>query len=648
MDDDFDKDKCKWGKLLGKGSYGEVYEVECNGKKYAGKKMSITKIIFEGLQEALKNEIDILERMSKCDNSVKFYAHYTENNYEIIILELCDCELEKLLNDSPGGFSNSEVLSIMKGLNNAFKIMNMNNILHRDIKLENIMVKFLDPSHKRFVPKINDYGLSKQVKGGITSTVCGTPIFMAPELILQQPYNSKADLWSIGIMIYIMIFKDIPFTITTDIFYKQEPEIKSIFTAKRKKKASDPLLEDLINRLLVYDPQNRLSWDEYLNHQFFNKGRNLNLQFENFSLNNNNAVIKVYDYILEQMVIDSFSKKDRNEVEFSKFAQNFISIDECLKSKDTQLFILGVLGQYLEHIGISVIIEKNESKKSNEDNEYDKNIMQFICNSYIWRHKYLFDFVLDDNRTNQLVQDELQRCQFNEKLKKALMKAFNLNDEELIITNYKRDKRSYRAVIVFKSMFNKDITRKDLLNIFKSDNDLKTLKYIEKCLIIPSIKLSKSMLYQNGNTNDWGGKDTRGGEIYTPPAGWTKFGLNVSKRFDNKNDDWLGFEHQKGEWCIAYCPFSGINKNIPQTYENDNDLKHSGKKVEVGLYCPSVVSLMEERTETINIFGNNYKIGFMVRVKPDKIRKPKSKPEMWVTNGNDSEVRPYGILIKKV
>ena len=166
------------------------------------------------------------------------------------------------------------------------------------------------------------------------------------------------------------------------------------------------------------------------------------------------------------MVIESFSQKEKMEVEFSKYSQNFISIDECLKSKDDQLFILGVLGQYLEHLGISVIIEKNETKKSKEDNEYDKNIIQFICNSYIWRHKYLFDFVLNDNRINQLVQDELQRCQFNEKLKKALMKAFNLNDEELIITNYKRDKQSYRAVIVFKSMFNKDITKKDLLNIF--------------------------------------------------------------------------------------------------------------------------------------------------------------------------------------
>ena len=99
-----------------------------------------------------------------------------------------------------------------------------------DIKLENIMVKYIDSTHKKFIPKINDYGLSKQVKGGITSTICGTPIFMAPELILQKPYNSKADLWSIGVMIYIMIFKDIPYPITGDIFLQTEANVKNVFS----------------------------------------------------------------------------------------------------------------------------------------------------------------------------------------------------------------------------------------------------------------------------------------------------------------------------------------------------------------------------------------------------------------------------------
>ena len=57
---------------------------------------------------------------------------------------------------------------------------------------------------------------------------------------------------------------------------------------------------------------------------------------------------------------------------------------------------------------------------------------------------------------------------------------------------------------------------------------------------------------------------------------------------------------------------------------------------------------MEENTEEININRTNYKVGFMIRIKPDKIRCPKTKDDIWVVNGNEDEFRPYGILIKKI
>ena len=84
--------------------------------------------------------------------------------------------------------------------------MNENEIIHRDIKLENILIKYTDSSHTKFIPKINDYGLSREMNNGIASTWCGSPLYMAPEVLMNKEYNNKADLWSIGIMIYIMHF----------------------------------------------------------------------------------------------------------------------------------------------------------------------------------------------------------------------------------------------------------------------------------------------------------------------------------------------------------------------------------------------------------------------------------------------------------
>ena len=646
---DFEKDKVKWGKRLGKGSFGEVFEIEYKGEKYAGKVIPKSKLVDDYMKEALLREIDILEKMSKCDNSVKLYAHYKENDNEIIILELCDCELEDIVNNKSGGFDTNEICSVMKGLNNAFSIMHLNNIMHRDLKLENIMVKYIDKAHKKYIPKINDYGLSKQVKSGVASTLCGSPIFMAPELFISDQYTDKADLWSIGVMMYYMYFKEFPYEVKMNIFNLPANQIKNIFNQKKKKDAKDKLLDDLLNRLLTFDVNKRISWNDYLNHPFFNKGRELFKKVQTMLVKDDPFVIKIYDYILEEMILLSYLKEIENELILADSPDTLISIDDCLNSGNDEFYILGIVGQYLEDLGITCLIEKDDKPKNDDENHYNRNIMQFICNGYIWKFKYLLDFELGYNRITELVQDDLKRCQFNEKLKKAMIKAFNLSQDELIITNYKRDKQNYRAVVVFKSNFNKNITKNELLKIFINDNELKTLKYIEKKFVIPSIKLSRTMLSSKGNVknNNFGQNDTRGGEIYYPPNGWIRYGLNVSKQFDKGNDNWLGFNHKKDEWCIAYAPFTGIDVNIPQTYKDDDDAKHSGK-VGVGLYCPSKPELMEARAETIKINGTNYKIGFMMRVKPGKIRSPKSNKNMWVLSGNTDEVRPYGILIKKI
>ena len=123
--------------------------------------------------------------------------------------------------------------------------------------------------------------------------------------------------------------------------------------------------------------------------------------------------------------------------------------------------------------------------------------------------------------------------------------------------------------------------------------------------------------------------------------------MKVFNRYDNKKNDWLDCKGNPGEWGIGYCPITGINKKIEQTFENDDDTKHPGKKVGIGVYCSSQPKTMENNTEEININGSNYKVGFMIRLKPDKIRCPKTKDDIWVVNGNDNEFRPYGILIKK-
>ena len=648
---EFVKDACKWGKKLGKGNFGEVYEVEYHGQKYAGKLIPKMKLMTEDDVKYLEGEIEILKKMSSCENSVKLYYNYKDDGDEILILELCDCELTDILNHSKG-FDPSQIYEVMSGLNNAFRYMNQSEIIHRDIKLENIMIKYTDASHTKFIPKINDYGVSRTLTKGLASTFCGSPLYMAPEVIMKKPYTDKADLWSIGVLIYMMHFKEIPFAMMSLDFngYIQESDVRKMLDKKKRRDAEDKQLDDLMNRLLTYDPEQRISWNDYLNHPFFNKTiKDTKKDQKGFVV----KIIKLYDWVIEKMVLYNYIEKENLEKlkNIPGYKDEILSVNEALNSNDGQYFILGVLGKYLEKVGIRAVIEKEGKKKNTvQELNYVKTFLQLMCNGFILKKRYIFDFALDNKRIRQLVGDDIDKCQFNEKLRNKLITAYNLREDEILVTNYKTDKNYFSSIVIFKSDFNKDFNLNELLNLFNDEKELKTLSKVEKQFVIPNVRFMKYMLEPRGNNvgdKKWGINEKRGGEPYIPPIGWHKYGLRVYDRYDNKNNDWLGYQNKPGEWCTGYCPVTGINKKIEQTYEDDDDIKHPGKKVGVGVYCTPQPKTMEDSTEEIDINGSKYKIGFMIRLHPNRIRCPKSKNDIWVVNGNDDEFRPYGILIKK-
>ena len=283
-------------------------------------------------------------------------------------------------------------------------------------------------------------------------------------------------------------------------------------------------------------------------------------------------------------------------------------------------------------------------------NEYNKNIFQFICNSYILKSKYLLFFNFGENKIKILVKNPIKRAQFNEKVRKELMKIYNLKEEEILIANHRREVNKFTVIIVIKSNFNINITKEELITAFPEDEELLTLERVDKELLFPKIKLNLEMLFpqEDNKNNNWAKPGIRGGEYYNPPIGWIKYGIKIAHCFNDNNFDWIKRSHNN-EWCIAYCGITGLTKTMEQIYENENDTKHQNrKKVGVGVYCYSDPKLLEEYTETIDVDGDNYKVGFMVRVKPDKIRVSEKNKNIWVVNGNDNELRPYGILIKKV
>ena len=626
---------------LGKGSYGYVYKLDFKGKKYAIKKISKLLIDYNPRKDlrpyliaALQKEVDILKVMSTLENSVGFYGFYEdeEANEYIIILEYCDNDLDRLL-ASKGTFTSQEILNILEGLNEPFKYMHNNGIIHRDLKPDNILIKYIDSSYTKFIPKIGDYGFSRVLDDdGLAHTYVGTPKYMSPELIdYTGEYTDKSDIFSLGVMIYYLHFKSFPFT-----YNAYNGRIIEYTTKIKEKDFEDKILDDLINRMLIFDPKQRISWDEYFQHPFFAKLDKMKIDNEN-----KHQVINVYDFNIEKL-LDICAHFDTNAIDN-------ITINECLQPPNKPFFILGILGIYLEKIGISVTIEKQEKLNSRLMSEYNKNIFQFICNSYILKSKYLLFFNFEENKLKALVKNPIEKGKFNEKVRKAIMKIYNLTEEEILTSNHRKEVNKFTVMLVIKSNFNINITKDELIKVFSEDEELSKLEKVEKELLIPKIKLNLDMLFtkEDYKYNKWSKEEKRGGEKYNPPLGWIKYGINVFHCFNDNNFDWIK-KSNKNEWCIAYCGITGVTKIMEQKYENENDIKHQNKKVGVGVICFSDPKLLEEHTETIDVNGDNYKVGFMIRVKPDKIRVPENNKNIFVVNGNENDLRPYGILIKKV
>jgi serine/threonine protein kinase len=155
-----------------------------------------------------------IENMKICENkySVKFYESFENENILAVVMELCDNNLSNILRKKKEGFNIKEIYEIMYQLNKTFKIMRENRIVHRDIKLDNILIKYEKNNILNFICKLTDYGISKKLNDfTICKTYAGTAITMAPEILknegVNKEYDEKCDLWSIGVIIYELYFK---------------------------------------------------------------------------------------------------------------------------------------------------------------------------------------------------------------------------------------------------------------------------------------------------------------------------------------------------------------------------------------------------------------------------------------------------------
>jgi serine/threonine-protein kinase ULK/ATG1 len=149
-----------------------------------------------------------MQKYNNNDNIIKLYdvLYSDKKDYLYMILEYCDCgDLYNFIKNNK--LTEEQIKYYMNQLKNGLQYLRDNNIIHRDIKPKNILL-----TNNNKILKICDFGFAKSIIDDVSlmETLCGSPLYMAPEIINNKKYNIKSDLWSVGIILYEIIYNKHP------------------------------------------------------------------------------------------------------------------------------------------------------------------------------------------------------------------------------------------------------------------------------------------------------------------------------------------------------------------------------------------------------------------------------------------------------
>lgn len=276
---------------IGSGSYADVYK---GYRKDTGEMVAIKVIAKEKLnhklQESLKQEIGYLKSINH-PNIVKLHdimekQGKNQKNYMILILEYCEGgDLSQFIRKR-GPLNEKLIRQFVLDIARGLECLNARNIVHRDLKPHNLLLTYTSNTSSRNINSINnnrpaslmdediqikiaDFGFAREIEpSDMAATLCGSPLYMAPEILKNEKYDAKVDLWSVGTIIYEMLTTKPPFNgadrmdllrnIENATFINLPPNIS-------------PYLGDLITNLLQKYPHLRINHTQFLSHPYISQ-----------------------------------------------------------------------------------------------------------------------------------------------------------------------------------------------------------------------------------------------------------------------------------------------------------------------------------------------------------------------------------------
>lgn len=253
------------GKFLGKGGFAKCYELtdkETNAI-YAGKVVSKAALVRSHQKEKMAQEIQIHKSLSH-KHVVGFHSYFEDEKNVYIILELCSRRSLMEMHRRRKTLTEAEARYFLHQILLGCRYLVQQRVIHRDLKLGNLLL------NERMELKIGDFGLATRIdfEGERKKTLCGTPNYIAPEILSKKGHSFEVDVWSIGCILYTLLVGHPPF---------ETPTLKETYVRIKKNDYHVPSAisnpaRALIRRMLQPEPERRPNIDAILQDEFLSCG----------------------------------------------------------------------------------------------------------------------------------------------------------------------------------------------------------------------------------------------------------------------------------------------------------------------------------------------------------------------------------------
>ena len=394
-------------KEIGRGGYSHVWKVshKNTGKIYCIKLMSKQKIIQEKICDQINREVEIMYKTNH-PHIIKLINHFEDDQNVYLIMELgAKGQLFSLLKKFSHGIDQMRAAQYMREIISAVKYLHSMNppIIHRDIKPENIL---LDNDGRC---KLADFGWSNYfIPSKLRRTFCGTPQYLAPEMVEKKGHGPEVDIWALGVLCFELLTGKLPFNGNNN-----QEIYKNIKTLNIDWQGDDfnPLAKNLITKILRYDPKERPSLDEILTQPWF---ESYPLSYPLLEVKNNIT----YEEYLEEHTVSIQKKEDKKENKI--ITQKKTTITDVVKqiNSDNKNNSQKMNNNSKENEQINNNIQKDNEEKekiNNKNEESNKAMKEKIdsivnpLNKIIDSQKSLISEMKQKNDKYQLELDKLKK-----------------------------------------------------------------------------------------------------------------------------------------------------------------------------------------------------------------------------------------------